>query len=330
MTGTTLGCGAYDVVAQPRGGGGSILGIVPWTAITWERVLDDTSSARVTLDLADPRCCTLMRDLRPWRHELSVRRDGAEVWVGPLTIATEPSQQRDLPARDITAWWDHRRIYNDHTYREVDIATVFEEVSADAMAPDNSPGLVVAVTPTGIRTSVVYLSAQHLVAGATLRDLANIGVDWTAIADPIGTLSDGHFLNPPQPTLDGSQQANAIVVRGAGGGAAGDTVFGYDADTESIALDGLLEDVVSVPTITDNPTAVALQKVVALIGDAVLAPGAPITVDRLIPGAVATVILSETCIPVAGNYRLQKVSAAISSSDNIEQITLSFQPVGTE
>lgn len=345
-----LGCGTYQAFIIPRGGdSGQLVGEVAWDQLTWERVLDDTSQATAALSLANPACCDLLAVARPWQHELAIYRDGAPVWTGPLYVSTEPVQQSQFTARDLTVWWDRRRIHDDHVFVATDIASIFEAVASDAMAPDNSPGLVVSATPCGILSTQTYLAVQHLLAGPTLRDLANIGIDWTTVnrevlvggttvpASPIGILVDEHFLTPPQPTIDGSTQRNSIIVRGSGGGAAGDTIFGGPAeDAAAILRDGLLEDVVTVSTIGDNATAIAaattrveLQSDVVLVGGCVLAPSAPVTVDQLIAGAVVTLKLTGTCIPVDGPYRIQKVAATISATDNIEQITLSLQPVGT-
>lgn len=342
-----LGCGSYQVIAQPRGDG-SLIGVVPWTQITWERVIDDTSQTKVTLDLQNPACCELLSVLRPWQHELAIYRDGVEIWVGPVYTIAQPPERSEIVGRDLTAWWDRRLIHEDHVYSNADLSTIFEDVSNDAMLPDNSPGLSVSATPCGVTATTTYLAAQHLVAGQTLRDIANIGVDFTALrrvilaggttvpSDPVGTLFDSHFQTPPQPSLDGSAQHNSLVVRGSGGGAAGDTISGAASDDAAAELAGLLEDVVTITTITDNVTAraaartrVELQKEVVLIDQCVLAPTAPVTVEQLIAGAVVALKLANTCIPVDDSYRIQKVSGSISSTDGIEQITLAVEPVGT-
>lgn len=344
---TTIGCGSYEVFALDRGGR-NLLTPLPWTSLTWSRVLDDTSEAQISLDLLDPICCGLLAELRPWRHEISVYRDGAEVWVGPVYIVDVPAEQYQVQARDVTAWWDRRLIHDDHTYLGIDLATIFEELSADAMAPDTSPGLTVATSPTGIPATQTYLGSQHQVAGLILRDLSNIGVDWTAVrrtvlaggttvpADPIGLLEDEHFRDPPEPRRDGSMQRNRSIVRGNGGGAAGDSIFGDADNPVAIAADGLLEETTTVSTVTDNTTAkaaaqtrVQLRKEIVLIGDCVLAPSAPLTVEALIPGAVVSMRLAESCVPVADVYRLQKIEAAVDAATAVERITLSVQPLGT-
>lgn len=346
---TTLGCGAYEVFVKQRGGRGNIVGIVAWDTLSWERVLDDTSQATVSLNLADPACCDLLSQVRPWQHELSIYRDGSEIWVGPLVTVAEPPEQNQLTARDITAWWDRRFIHEDHFYTATDIATIFQEISDDAMAPDPSPGLVLQAAACGVTAALTVLAAQHLIAAASLRDLATIGLDWTAVArtvlaggtaipsDPIGLLEDEHFAAPPQPTLDGLGQANAWGVRGSGGGQAGDTIFGYASDPDLRARDGLLEAVVSISSIEDNDAAlsaaqsrVALRKEVVLVDGCVLSPSAPVTIGQLIAGTIASLKLAGTCIPVDDDYRIQKISGNAQASDGSESVTLALQPVGTE
>jgi hypothetical protein len=220
------------------------------------------------------------------------------------------------------------------------------------MAPDTTPGLNVHTTPCGVTGTMTLLELQHLVAGPKIRDLSRIGVDWTTVGrdvlaggaavptESIGTFLDEHFVRSEgkgaTPKLDGTQQTNAWLVRGQGGGSAGDTVFGYDGDPAAAALDGLLESVATVSTIQDGDSALAAaQTRLALTSDvltlesAILSPDAPFTIDQLVPGALCELALDSTCIPVTGPYRLQKVTVTASAPDG-EVVTLAFQPVGTD
>lgn len=348
-----LGCGTYDVYILTRGGA-SLVASFPWTQVDWARVLDDTSEATSTADGYPAECCADLSQIRPWQHELAVYRDGSLIWVGPIMEPKSPPPFKfNVEARDLTAWWDHRRIHDDHLYdTPTDLAVIFQDISDDAMAPDPSPGLSVATTPTGVTALLDLLAVQHLMAGPKLRDVANVGLDWTAVGrdviaggaviptGSIGTFYDSHFVTPPTPRLDGSSQANAWLIRGSGGGAAGDTIYGTAmADPDVIDRDGLLESVDTVSTLQDNDSAqaaaqsrVAITAEVILIENCILSPEAPFTIEELVPGALCDLALEQTCIPVFGQYRLYKVSGTArdgGASGPIEQISLTFQPVGT-
>lgn len=344
----TLGCGRYDAYILTRGGG-SLVAVLPWNTLSWGRVLDDTSHATVTVDSE----CGELGSVRPWQHELAIYRDDLLVWVGPITNPSAPvagdHQQLQVDARDLSAWWDHRRIHVDHAYVvPTDLATIFQDFATDAMSVDNSPGLVVKTTACGVLGVRSILGTQHQIAGLELRDLAKTGIDWTAVgrtvlaggsAVPtasIGTFTDAHFTQPPKPNLDGTAQANDWVVRGAGGGVAGDVVYGEASDTSAQERDGVLEAVDTVSTIQDNTSAaaaaqtrVALTTGVLSVEEAYLAATAPFTIDQLVPGAVCYLDLQETVIPIQGQYRLQSVDPTARGNDGVEQVVLVFQPVGT-
>jgi hypothetical protein len=341
-----LGCGVYEVLILERGGDTLVVAF-PWTSITWSRVLDDTSAASVRADGYPDGCCIDLKQILPWRHELAIYRDGELVWIGAIFLPKAPPDKFTIEARDLSVWWDHRLIHEDHDYSSpTDLATIFKDISDDAMAPDNSPGLEITTTPSGVTGTMELLAVQHLLAGQKLRDLAQIGVDWTVVGRSvlaggtevptasIGTFLDEHFVAPPTPRIDGAQQANAWLVRGSGGGAAGDTVYGYSSDPASIALDGLLESVATIQTIEDNASAlaasqsrVALTKGVVAVENCVLTPDAPFVLEDLVPGAVCDLALEETCIPVFGEFRLQHVD--VTAEGDGERVSLVFQPKGT-
>lgn len=342
----TLGCGEYEVHVRTRGGA-ELVAVMPWTSLTWERVLDDTSAASV---VADTDCCDLLSEIRSWQHEIGIYRDGVLVWAGPVFDPTAPAQAFQVEARDLSAWWDHRLIHSDYNFASpTDLATIFEVFSDDAMAPDNSPGLYVTTTPCGVDGVRQVLALQHQMAGQQLRDLARIGVDWTVVGrdvlagglviptEPIGTLTDEHFVSRPTVNRDGSEKANLWVVRGSGGTDLGDAIYGTAEDTTAATLDGLLESVATDSTILDSDSATAgaqsrveITADILLVENAILAPSAPVTVSELVPGSLCDLRLGDPCYPASGRFRLQKVEGTAQASDGSEAITIVFQPPGTE
>jgi hypothetical protein len=347
MVTETLGCGVYEAVVLTRGGGG-LVAILPWTDISWSRVLDDTSQATVSGATGqDERCCAAIAAIRPWRHEIGILRNNELIWVGPIVQVQTPPGQFQIDARDLSAWWDHRLIHQTQDFVQTDLATIFQALFDDAMDPDPSPGILLATTFSGVKGSKRVLQNQHQLAGPVLRDLTNTGIDWTAVGrtilagglvvptSPIGTFVDSHFTVPPTPIFSGEQQSNAPTVRGAGGGTSGDRVFATSTNFPAVAADGLLESVESVSSITDfnsaqqaADTQLALRKAVAQVENCQLAPDAPYPLSLLVPGALCHIDLTESCIPVFGSFRLKSVSGAVGASQD-DSVTLVFQPEGT-
>jgi len=338
----TLGCGEYEAFVTTRGGLRIIGGALPWTALSWGRALDDTSEA--TLDgVSGADCCDVLAVARPWRHELAVYRDGVRVWSGPLIRVNAPVEAAKLTARDLTAWWDRRFVHDDHSFAATDLATVFRQISEDAMEPDNTPGLYVETTPSGVLADLDVLGAQHKRAGPLLRDLANIGIDWTVVdrrilagglvvpTTSIGPFLIEHFVQTPTVTIDGAAQANVWHVV-SGGGSQGDSVHGHAQDQNAINADGYLEDVATVSTIQEAALAeeaaasrLALTTEPLLVERVVLSPDAPFAIDDLVPGTVCQLCL-ETCIPVDDYFRLKSV--AVTAGGKEEAVALTFEPLG--
>lgn len=262
-----------------------------------------------------------------------------------LTLEAAPEAPA-LTARDVTAWWDHRRIHQDHHYSSADLATIFAELAADAMNPENSVELTLSTSPCGILGDYDVLALQHKIAGPILRDLANIGVDFTAIGRTVlcgggavataslGPFTDDSFMEPPKVTIDGSVLSNDWIVSGAGGGALGDSIFGYANDPTGVS--GLLESAAVISTIQDPVTAqaaaasrLALSEGSITVEKAPLSPLSAFEISDLIPGALCQVNLSDSCIPVDRFYRLQRVDVSVDGSSGVEAVSVIFQPVGS-
>lgn len=350
-----LGCGVYEIVMYLRGGVQEV-GRLPFTHLEWNRTLDDTSEATVEiagLSGADPECCRVLGLLRGWKHELGIFRDRQRVWCGPL-VTPKVSVRDDkatLVARDLSAWLDHRRLHVDHAYAlTVDLALIFQEFIEDAMAPDNSPGLVVQAIECQIRGNHSVLAAEHKMAGIEIRSLSAMGIDWTVIdrtvlaggvvvpTSPLNTLYDEHFVVVPDVTFDGLSQENYSGVRGIGSGSAGDSTYGEAITGSSQAEYGLLETVSSDGIAADNVVCEALATTrqssladpVPIIEGGVLSRTAPLNIAQLVPGAEVPLRLQSTCFPVSDDFRLAFVKVTADASPPKEEIQVGIIPLGTK
>jgi len=344
----TLGCGRYSAQLWTRGGGSLVFDRLPVTNVTWGRVLDDTSQASV--DLAGlgrtQKCFEAIRDAEPGQHELAVIRDGAAVWQGPVFSKEAQGTSGGYDARDLSLWWDHRRLPVDREFLDTDLATIFETLADDSMLEDTSPNITVVSSPTGITGTRKYLAGQHLIAGVQLRELANNGVDFTFVgrdalvggtsidAEPIVLLQDRHLASIPK-TSRGFPVGNRVGMAGAGGGEGPDPIFGEARDEASIATYGLLDDVQSQESVRDDASAAAQARSTLAIGsvpvtvlsDVVLDSSAPVLIEQLVPGALVGCAFTSSGIEVAGVFRLSKVD--VKGAGGNESVTLTLEPVGT-
>jgi hypothetical protein len=248
------------VVVLTRGGH-QIVGALTPVSASFNRVLDDTSSAQVTVatrggsDAA--ACCDLLARVNPWEHELQIRRGGRSAWVGPVKDLTfAPDGTATIDADDLTVWWDHRFIHEEHPREDsrgniaaeipgdpdarLNLAMLFLEYHDDALKPDPSPNFSVdlrgTVVPDPGDRSALPESFEY--AGDAMRELARTVLDYTAVnrvvtlgsievdTPPIATLVDEHWAEPPEIHVAGSEAGNRWVVGGAGGGALGADLFG--------------------------------------------------------------------------------------------------------
>lgn len=354
-----LGCGIYRVQVHLRGVTDRAVAELEWTSLEWGRMLDDTSSAQVVVDGASGECCAAVAGIGTWSHELHVYRlaasddgvavgsDYRRVWSGPIIGRRATSAGVILQARDLSAWLDRRLIHGDHYFVGEDPATVFETYWNDAMGPDPVGRFTLDITPTGTVPDVEreVTEAQHRIAGEELRELGRTGIDWTVIdrvmlaggeevpTDPVASLLDSHFAEPPEVTDDGLQRANRWIVTGAGGGEAGDEVVGV----ASVAYSGvgLLEQVASEPAILDNASAQqAAQTRVertadtqAFVDGGRLSPDAPWSIEAMVPGARVRLSLTASCIPVRRVQRLTSMTCRVGTDG--EAIEVSLQPLGS-
>jgi hypothetical protein len=356
-----LGCGHYEAALFERGGR-RMLGMIPWTSLSWGRDYCATSQAEYALNGvagAGEECCGLLALAKPWKHELHIFRDNRTVWSGPLVQKRIAADTASLVARDLTAWWDRRRIHHTHDFSGnpssdnpyggefVDLAIMFQAYSDDGMSVDNTPGLCVTLTPTGVLAERNVLARSHIMVGDILRELTRAGINWTVVnrtvyaAVPplmLPTLTDDSFVQPPTVVTDGLQQENDAGVRGAGTAANGDALWAAAVDAPSVVEFGRLEKATTeagLENIIDVRAAAAerlavLKEPVSSIEEGTLDPETGVLIADLVPGALVPVRLIRTCDPVLDTYRLTglRVQVAASETGATEDVGVTFQPVG--
>lgn len=363
-----LGCGTHVVEVWTRGGGERIPVTLPVKSINWEWAEDATTVAVIQL-VAGPTCCESVKLLSEWEHELHILRqtdgDPEIVWLGPLIDIDDAAAVENptvkLTARDLTAWWGVRWVHGDYDWTSetgvgpTSLVTQFTTLAADALAPDPSPNInLVNTTPgAGDVGERKVLAAEHRHADTILLELARDAVDFTAAPspadprrvllgapritfnpDPKGVLTTEHFVNEVPVQRLGSRFATHWGISGAGGGSAGDAVFGESySSVATLVRYGLIERRIDEPQVEDDASAataaryrttIAGESIPRRIAGGVLAPTSPFSLGDLRPGTRYIVSLLDSCTTTTGLYRLTRLQCAVDGAG--EQISVVLVP----
>lgn len=347
-----LGCGHYRVVITQRGGS-PILTEPAFTAVYFGRRLDDSSSATVEISVEaaknDPVCCAALADLEPFRHEVNVYRDNELIWVGPVHDVTYDADKISIACKDLISWFDRRIIETDFGFRE-DVADIFERLADAALARDNSPNIRVHTKRTGLIVAKSYLATDRIIAGDAMRELGNLGLDFTAVGRKIYTggieISFPRDLRVWQPSIrtmhivkTGSEMANEVFVTGTPPGNSDTTLYGT-ATSRSDSYYGLIQAITSRPSDKEEEALDALARSrleflhqPPLYITASFAPESPFGINDLIPGIRCDVRLEQNCLKINQVMRLQSlsVSAVATAQGGVsESINATITPLGAE
>jgi hypothetical protein len=241
--GYQLGCGSYEVYFKQRCGGDYVCRADRLLSLSYNRILNDTSVAKVTVGLrgTSEECCLCLGGLNPWEHEISIFRNGIEVWVGPI-VEIEFDTANDkatFTARDLSTWLERRVVElrdGDYDVENIDSKDVFEYLMNHAYC--KQPWCMTwSSGPTGVGVTKYYPSHDNTdrwggtypIVGDEIRSLAEFGVDYTVVNRHMyaGDLD----LNPPTASkmvLLSSHWAIDPIVR----------VSGIDMTTRTIVAGG--------------------------------------------------------------------------------------------
>jgi hypothetical protein len=103
-------CGRHRAFIYERGGVNLIAEIEPLTAVRWQRIRDDVSTAEIRVPTH--YCCEILGDLRTVKHELHLYRNDLPVWEGPITRIEYEFEQASIFAADVL-WQATRTVLNE-------------------------------------------------------------------------------------------------------------------------------------------------------------------------------------------------------------------------
>lgn len=340
----TAGCGSHSARILDRDGA-VVAEADVLVEVEWSRVLDDVSAARVVIQPSGD-CCERISQVRSWRHRLAIWRDGQPVWDGPILQVEWSIGAVEIWARDILVWLDYRVPHQTRTFTGTDLTDIAQWLIADGYHPDDPGHDVQVVGMTGIRGDREYEQDRGQ-TGDHLRDLAETGLDYTAVGSTIVLLPEDHLASVG--SLQDVDLPDGLVV--AEDGAALATrwiVHGRDEDQDDPADDvkgvaggihpyyGLLERVVEETSVLDNASARAaarsrlrasLPVPVFLDSEQVtISPQAAVDVAKLVPGWCVDVATTQTCRTVA--QRLKITGVRVTENATGESVQLQLAPTG--
>lgn len=324
------GCGTHRAVIVDRDGA-TITAADVLTYIEWSRQLDDTSSARVTVNPGGD-CCEKLANVRSWRHSLLIFRDDVAVWQGPIIQIEWGFGQVEITASDISAWLARRVPHASRTFTNDDLTEVARWLITDGFRPDDPGHQIDVIEPARVRGGRAYSINE----GQTLdhlSDLAETGLDWTVIGSKfvllpeswsasVGRLTEADMPEGLAVTEDGASLATRWIVAGEEGG----DLIGEAGGTDEYY--GLLERYVEQTSIT---TAAASADAAAAklrtsrqapvfidTQEVTISPQAAVSVPDLVPGWCLDVTTIRTCRSVSQRLKITglKVVEEAGSGDS--------------
>lgn len=366
MTGQ-LDCGVYDVFVFTRGLD-TIVGRIPFNQINWTRVLDDTSSAEVTVNGVSnvgpmQSCCQLLGAIQPWEHELGIYRNGLRVWSGPVVKVSFPSETVVIDCLDLSAWLQVRNLHDNHNFvaPNADLADNWVALVEDAMSVENTAGLFPHVQAvTGVQGERLYTQDMHVIAADAISELARTGLDWYCVdrrmvggpvavqppaypdAPPIPTLIDESFRDAPTVERDGNLMGNCWYVNGMGSGPGGNAIFGqygphFPATPDHVespaapdysTIEGLFGRIERIVSETKILDQPSIDQNAATRYDLTKYPVDVISSGTLLP--TAGIDIRQLIPGSIQNVHLTRACVAIGSPYRLKQLTVTAQSDGAE
>lgn len=341
-----LGCGTHRLIITDRCGARQICELTDdLSALEYGRVMDDTSEAIATVALtggAGSECCDCVGKTHSWIHAGVIYRNEELVWgPGPVTNVLEQRGTAKITIKDVTAWLDRRAVHGDYDFVQTDIVQIAVALITDAMAPDDPCDIIGNLQVLGEGTLIDFtIEGGRIMAGDALRDLARIGLDFTAVGNsillapslafgPFTTLTDGDFQTDIEVEERGEDAATKWYVTGEAVSGSCGGIDPYYGLLEQVAQEDNVIDTGAADTAAcsrleaSNPAPVYVN----IPEGAQLSSKAPVCFEQLVPGVLMNVDLTETCRPVAITNRLTAMKVTAAGGE--EQVGVTLAPLGT-
>lgn len=327
-----LGTGAYAVTFTEWGG--RILwqsATATLSSVDWAREKNATTKATAAVILP-PEITNL---LEPWIHLMQVHRDDVLVWEGIVMRLEASWSQVTVEASDAGIMFERRRIPHGRNWRQHDATQVMVTMVEDALGYKDPTNLVEGIESKSSRIWVTgaWASAESMVVDA-IDTLVEQGLDWcissgrllvgpVAAAYTTAQISDRDFDAGMTIVKDGNEVVTDALVTGDG-------VWGQWAVDTPIGLVQAMEDADGAVRAEEaqeqarrivEDAAVTPRRMTVPSGSRLL-PGAPVTLEELVPGVLVPVASRQTGVVMASIMQLTSVEVTADSSGETVSITL--------
>ncbi|MET7809732.1 hypothetical protein ABZT26_02595 [Streptomyces sp. NPDC005395] len=332
----TLGCGTHSARIVDRDGA-TITDAHVLAKVEWTRVLDDTSSATVTIR-PDGGCCRRLDRVRSWRHNLQIYRNDDFVWEGPIILPDWSGDEVTIQAVDVLGWLDRRVPHESIAFTRRDLTEIAAWLIEDGFAPDDPGHDVQIIGRSRILGDREYVKDIEQ-TGDHLRRLAETGIDYTAVGrrililpedhcERVGRLTDADFPDGLTVSEDGTAIGTRWIIEGRDG------VLGIDGGKD--AFYGLLEQYSEESSILDESSAQAAARsrrrgslpapVFISSQEATLSPDAAIELPSLVPGWCVDVTSTRTCRTISQSMKINGIKVTEDASG--ETVAVHLAPAG--
>jgi len=330
-------CGIHRAFVYAKGGEIIIGELTEMSAVRWERIRDDISTAEVTIPTHS--CCQLLGDLRTILMELHIVRSGETVWQGPITRIEYEYDQVQIFAEDLL--WQAKRTVITQGYDQTfpNITNVIDRM--DWLLRDQCfalhgdpwnmvPGLTPIHFPGDPRSSRVVNAYQFYVWEDFDKYAEDSGTDYTVVNrnvyyfdnhlawNIIEPLAEQHLSQFPRVVEYGNELATRGYVTNGQGQAGiaeipeGIEEYGYidflttNVQEGTVSPEATPEEVATWGDTASHNIAERYPAPVAVVvpENTTLMPGAPWDVADLIPGSWFEVNLTLLCRPINSWSRL--------------------------
>lgn len=313
------GCGNHTATITDRDGA-AVSPAQTLTEVEWTRALDDTSTARIVVN-PDGDCCERLGEVRAWRQFLNVWRGRDPVWSGPIVQAEWSRGRMEVWAADILAVLDRRVPHADITFGDTDLVNVARWLITDGFAPDDPGHSIDIVGKTGVRGGREYRRNIGQ-TGDHLRDLAEAGLDYTAVGSRIlllpethpvtvGRLTDADLPEGLVVAEDGTALATRWVVAGKEDADEGDVIGDAGGSDDYYGLVERYVEQTSITTVAGARSAAAARlraslpvPVVVDTREVSISPDAAVQIPTLVPGWCLDVVTQSTCRPLSQRLKI--------------------------
>ncbi|WP_327123603.1 hypothetical protein [Streptomyces sp. NBC_01727] len=332
-----VGCGSHTARIIDRDGA-VVANADVLLSVEWARVLDDISTAKILVQ-PDGDCCAQLARVRSWRHKLAIYRDGQPCWEGPiLTPEWNADGTVEIQAADILAWLDRRVPHASIRFTGEELAKIALWLIEDGFAPDDPGHSVEVIAPTRIRGDREYEKDVGQ-TGDHLRDLAETGLDYTAVGSKIllmpeehcgrvGSLTDADFPDGLVIVEDGLALATRWVIHGKDDvkGEAGGTHPYYGLLERSVEETSVLDEASATLAARSRWRASSPAPVFIDSQQTTLSPEAAIDIPSLVPGWCVDVTTTATCRNISQSLKI--VGMKVVEDADGERVTVQLTPAG--